>query len=87
MSKTTTLATAQLNHSADDGFTIELVEDLATPAAVRGPALIIVRWPLRGTMCDPQRFPEAAATTAKLWQFRLAEPSDKQSRGALVTEA
>jgi len=49
MSKITPLATAQL--SATDTLTIELIEADETPAVV------IVRWAAKPTVCHPRRFP------------------------------
>ena len=41
--------------------TIELVEVDETPAVV------IVRWPLKPTVCHPLRFPDTAAMLARLF--------------------
>jgi hypothetical protein len=59
MSKITELASSQIN--ASDTLAIELVEADETPAAV------IVRWPLKATVCHPRRFPDTAATIARLF--------------------
>jgi hypothetical protein len=67
VSKSTTLSEAQLNHSPHDVITIEQIEHLETPPAVREAALVLIRWPLHPTLCDPQRFPDVAATAARLF--------------------
>lgn len=59
MSKITTLASGQI--TAVDVLTIELVEPDETPAVV------IVRWPAKPTVLHPRRFPDAAATIARLF--------------------
>lgn len=65
MSNITQLASAQL--TASDSVAVELVEADETPAVV------IVRWPLKASVIHPQRFPDVAATVAKLF----AEASTK----------
>ena len=59
MSKVTELASSQITPS--DTLAIELVEADETPAVV------IVRWPLKATVCHPRRFPDTAATIARLF--------------------
>jgi hypothetical protein len=46
---------------------IELVEDVATPAAIREPARVVIHWPAASTIVDPKRFPDTAATIAQLF--------------------
>jgi hypothetical protein len=58
MSKVTELAAAQL--TAVDSISIELIEAAETPAVV------IIIWPAKPTVCHPGRFPELATTIAKL---------------------
>ena len=59
MSKITELASGQI--STADTITIELVEADETPAVV------IVRWPLKASVQHPRRFPDTAATIARLF--------------------
>jgi hypothetical protein len=59
MSKITELASSQIN--ASDTLAIELVEADETPAAV------IIKWPLKATVVHPRRFPDTAATIARLF--------------------
>jgi hypothetical protein len=59
MSKSTILGEAQIARS--DTLTVELVEADETPAVV------IVRWPLKATVCHPRRFPDTAAMIARLF--------------------
>ena len=59
MSQITQLASASIN--ASDTITIELVEADETPA------VNIVRWPAKPTVCDPRRFPDTAAVTVRLF--------------------
>jgi hypothetical protein len=59
MSKITTLGEAQITPS--DTLAVELVEADETPAVV------IVRWPLKATVCHPPRFPDTAAVIARLF--------------------
>jgi hypothetical protein len=59
MSKSTILGEAQI--TAVDTITIELVEADETPAVV------IIRWPLKATVCHPRRFPDTAAMIARLF--------------------
>jgi hypothetical protein len=54
----TPLASAQVNH---DQLNVELVEPDTMPAVVR------ITWPLQPTVVSPARFPEAAATIARLF--------------------
>ena len=65
MSKVTTLGTAQLNGA--DSIRIELVEADETPAVV------IVTWPLKPTVCHPRRFPDVAAMVARLFATASTE--------------
>jgi hypothetical protein len=68
MSKVTELATGQLN--GHDTITVELV------VADETPAVVIIRWPSKPTVLHPRRFPDAAATAAKLFAaavVRLAQ--------------
>jgi hypothetical protein len=44
-----------------DTLAVELVEADETSAVV------IVRWPLKATVCHPRRFPDTAATIARLF--------------------
>jgi hypothetical protein len=48
-------------HTATDAVVIELIEADETPAAV------IIRWPLKATILHPRRFPDTAATIARLF--------------------
>jgi hypothetical protein len=59
MSKVTPLASSQIN--AVDTVAIELIE------ADQTPAVVIVRWPLKATVCHPRRFPDTAAMLARLF--------------------
>jgi hypothetical protein len=59
MSKITTLGEAQITPT--DTLTVELVETHETPAVV------IVRWPLKASVYHPRRFPDTAATIARLF--------------------
>ena len=54
----TPLASAQINH---DHLKVELVEPDKMPAMVR------IVWPTLPTIVDPKRFPDAAATVARLF--------------------
>ena len=54
----TPLASAQMNH---DTISIELLEPADLPAMVR------VVWPPQPTVIDPKRFPDTAATIARLF--------------------
>jgi hypothetical protein len=58
MSKITELASSQINTA--DTITIELVEADETPA-------VVLKWPLKPTVCHPRRFPDTAATIARLF--------------------
>jgi hypothetical protein len=53
----TPLASAQINH---DQLKVELVEADETPA-------VVIRWPLKATVCHPRPFPDIAATIARLF--------------------
>lgn len=55
----TTLAEGQINPS--NTIVVELVEADETPAVV------IVRWPAKPTVCHPRRFPDTAAHIARLF--------------------
>jgi hypothetical protein len=59
MSKITELASSQI--TATDTITVELVEADETPSVV------ILRWPLKPTVCHPRRFPDTAARIARLF--------------------
>jgi hypothetical protein len=59
MSKVTELALSQITPTTT--ITIELVEADETPAA------IIIRWPVKPTVCHPRRFPDTAAHIARLF--------------------
>jgi hypothetical protein len=59
MSTITTLATGQTN--AIGTITIELVE------TDEHPTVVIIRWPDKPTVLHPRRFPDAAATIARLF--------------------
>ena len=59
MSKVTPLASNQI--TASDTITVELIEADETPAVV------IVSWPVKPTVLHPRRFPDAAATIARLF--------------------
>jgi hypothetical protein len=47
--------------TATDTITVELVEADETPAVV------IISWPVKPTVLHPRRFPDAAATIARLF--------------------
>jgi hypothetical protein len=59
MSQITQLATGQITPS--HAITVELVEADETPAVV------ILRWPAKPTVCHPRRFPDTAAVIARLF--------------------
>jgi hypothetical protein len=59
MSKITPLASSQITPTTT--ITVELVEADETPAVV------IVRWPAKPTVCHPRRFPDTAAHIARLF--------------------
>jgi hypothetical protein len=59
MSKITTLASSQITPS--DTLAVELVEADETPAVV------IIRWPVKPSVVHPRRFPDTAATIARLF--------------------
>ena len=59
MSNVTVLASNQIN--GHDVITVELIEADDTPAVV------IVQWPRQATVLHPKRFPDTAATAAKLF--------------------
>jgi hypothetical protein len=54
----TPLASAQINH---DHLAVELVEPDGMPGMVR------IVWPPQATVVDPKRFPDIAATIARLF--------------------
>lgn len=59
MSQITELASGQITPS--EAMTVELVAPDSMPAIVK------ITWPLQPTVCDPRRFPETAATIARLF--------------------
>ncbi len=59
MSKVTPLASNQI--TASDTITVELIEADETPTVV------VVSWPVKPTVLHPRRFPDAAATIARLF--------------------
>jgi hypothetical protein len=59
MSKITELASSTINGT--DSVTVELVEADETPAAV------IIKWPVKATVCLPRRFPDTAAVVVRLF--------------------
>jgi hypothetical protein len=59
MSKLTPLASGQITPT--DSITVVLVEPDDMPSSV------IIHWPAAPTVCDPGRFPEAAASTVRLF--------------------
>jgi hypothetical protein len=59
MSKATELASSQITPS--DTLAVELVEADETPAVV------IIRWPVKPSVVHPRRFPDTAATIARLF--------------------
>jgi hypothetical protein len=59
MTQITQLASGQIN--AADAIVVELVEANETPAVV------IIKWPLKATVVHPRRFPDTAATIARLF--------------------
>ena len=61
MSKVTELAAGQLTGNGSTSIIIELIEADETPA------VFIVRWPSKPTVLHPRRFPDTAATAAKLF--------------------
>jgi hypothetical protein len=58
-SPVTVLASASIN--ATDAIVAELVEADETPAVV------IIKWPAKPTVCHPRRFPDTAAVIARLF--------------------
>jgi hypothetical protein len=58
VSQITPLASSQINH---DQLAVELVEPDRMPAMVR------IVWPNAPTIVDPRRFPDTAATIARLF--------------------
>ena len=58
-SPVTVLASASINTT--DAIVVELVE------ANEMPAVIIVRWPAKPTVCAPRRFPDTAAVIVRLF--------------------
>jgi hypothetical protein len=67
MSKTTTLGEAQLTQSPEDIVTVELIQPDDMPPIVR------IGWPLKPTIVDPQRFPDAAAMLTRLFATAAIE--------------
>ena len=65
MSQITELASSQIN--ASDRVTVELVQ------ADLEPAVVIVRWPAKPTIVHPRRFPDTAATIARLFASASTE--------------
>ena len=65
MSKVTTLADGQITGAAS--ILIELVEAEETPAVV------IIRWPARPTVCHLRRFPDVAAAIVRLFATARTE--------------
>ena len=61
MGKSTILAESHLTHSPHDTVTVELIEADGTPAVV------IIQWARQATVLHPKRFPDTAATAAKLF--------------------
>jgi hypothetical protein len=59
VSKVAQLIFGQLNGA--DSIRVELVEADETPAVV------IVTWPAKPTVCHPRRFPDVAAMVARLF--------------------
>jgi hypothetical protein len=59
MSTITTLASGQITPT--DSISVELVEADETPAVV------ILRWPAKPTVCHPRRFPDTAAALVKMF--------------------
>jgi hypothetical protein len=59
MSKVTELASSQITPS--NTLAVELVEADETPAVV------IIRWPVKPSVVHPRRFPDTAATIARLF--------------------
>jgi hypothetical protein len=59
MSKITELASSTINGT--DSIVIELIEADETPAVV------IIRWPVKPSVIHPRRFPDTAATIARLF--------------------
>lgn len=59
MSKVTELASSRI--TAVDTIVVELVEADETPA------VIIIRWPAKPTVCHPRRFPDTAAVIVRLF--------------------
>jgi hypothetical protein len=70
MTKQTTLGESQITPS--DTISVELIAPDSMPAIVK------ITWPLQPTVCDPRRFPEIAATIARL--FAQAATTSTQIR-------
>ena len=77
MSKQTTLAEAQITQTPHNTITVDLVEPTGMPAA------ILIAWPLQPTVCDPRRFPEVAATVARLFATAATELARIKARRRL----
>ena len=58
-SSITVLASGQITPT--ESVVVELVEADETPA------VILIRWPLKATVCHPRRFPDTAAVTVRLF--------------------
>jgi hypothetical protein len=74
VSKSTILAESQLTHSPHDTVTVELIEADDTQTVV------IVQWPRQTTALHPKRFPDTAATVAKLFAQAATELASIKSR-------
>jgi hypothetical protein len=80
MSKVTELASSQITPS--DTLAVELVEADETPAAV------IIRWPVKPSVIHPRRFPDTAATIARLFaEAHTVLASINQSGAATVSRS
>jgi hypothetical protein len=67
VSKSTTLGESQITPSPHNAVTVELIE------ADGVPAVVIVQWPLQPTVLHPRRFPDAAATLARMFATASTE--------------
>jgi hypothetical protein len=59
MSQITELVTGQV--TATDSIVVELIE------TDEHPSVVIVKWPVKPTVLHPRRFPDTAATIARLF--------------------
>ena len=75
MSQITELASAQVN--ATGQISVELIEANQTPAVV------VITWPDKATVPHPQRFPDTAATLARLFATAATELASIRSRRRL----